>query len=91
MGRNGSEKHPPEQRDRAVRRLYGRYLYGDYCTGALHAATLRETGATSNASLSLIVPRLTSFGEDARGRLYMTSRSYGGRSGAVYRLRAATP
>jgi glucose/arabinose dehydrogenase len=78
-------------RDRAVPRLYGRYLYGDYCTGALHAATLREAGATSNASLSLIVPRLTSFGEDARGRLYMTSRSYGGRSGAVYRLRAATP
>ena len=78
-------------RDRAVPRLYGRYLYGDYCTGALHAATLREAGATSNASLSLIVPRLTSFGEDARGRLYMASRSYGGRRGAVYRLRAATP
>ncbi|MDQ4072478.1 MAG: PQQ-dependent sugar dehydrogenase, partial [Actinomycetota bacterium] len=76
-------------RDRTVPRLYGRYLYGDYCTGALHAATLREAGATTNASLSLIVPRLTSFGEDARGRLYMTSRSYGGRPGAVYRLRAA--
>ncbi|MBA3421829.1 MAG: PQQ-dependent sugar dehydrogenase [Thermoleophilaceae bacterium] len=76
-------------RDRAVPRLYGRYLYGDYCTGALHAATLRAEGATSNASLSLVVPRLTSFGEDAQGRLYMTSRSYGGRRGAVYRLRAA--
>ncbi len=75
-------------RDRAVPRLYGRYLYGDYCTGALHAATLREAGATRNASLSLVVPRLTSFGEDARGRLYMTSRSYGSRPGAVYRMRA---
>ncbi len=75
-------------RDRAISRLYGKYLYGDYCTGALHAAGLRATGATSNAALGLTVPRLTSFGEDARGRLYMTSRSYEGRSGAVYRLRA---
>lgn len=75
-------------RDRAISRLYGKYVYGDYCTGSLHAAGLRETGATSNAALGLTVPRLTSFGEDAQGRLYMTSRSYGRRSGAVYRLRA---
>jgi hypothetical protein len=75
-------------RDRAVPRLYGRCIYSDYCTGALHAATLREAGGTRNASLSLVVPRLTSFGEDSRGRIYMTSRSYEGRPGAVYRLRA---
>jgi glucose/arabinose dehydrogenase len=75
-------------RDRAIRRLYGKYIYGDYCTGALHAAGLRQAGATSNVILGLTVPRLTSFGEDAQGRLYMTSRSYDGRTGAVYRLRA---
>ncbi len=81
-------------RDPGVPALAGRYLYGDYCTGALHAATLREGQATvenagpSNRSLGLIVPRLTSFGEDAQGRIYMTSRSYDGRPGGLYRLRA---
>jgi hypothetical protein len=35
------------------------------------------------------VPRLTSFGEDAQGRVYAASRKYDGRPGAVYRLRAA--
>jgi hypothetical protein len=76
-------------RDPNVSALAGQYLYGDYCTGALHAATLREGGATSNRFLDMVVPRLTGFGEDAQGRVYMTSRSYESRSGAVYRLRAA--
>lgn len=81
-------------RDPAVPRLAGRYIYGDYCTGALHAAVLREgrhpsESESQNRVLDLVVPRLTSFGEDARGRLHMTSRSYGGRPGAVYLLRAA--
>jgi glucose/arabinose dehydrogenase len=75
-------------RDPAVSRLGGKYLYGDYCTGALHAATLSQGGATSNDFLDLIVPRLTGFGEDAQGRIYMTSRSYDGRPGGLYRLRA---
>lgn len=81
-------------RDRAIPSLAGRYVYGDYCTGALHAAVLREGQPTlveessQNRYLRLIVPRLTGFGEDASGRLHMTSRSYGDSSGAVYRLRA---
>jgi glucose/arabinose dehydrogenase len=76
-------------RDPGVARLRGKYLYGDYCTGALHAANLREGGATANESLSLVVPWLTGFGEDARGRVYATSRGMGSTSGAVYRLEAA--
>ncbi len=76
-------------RDPAVPRLAGKYLYGDYCTGAIHATTLREgqpTPDSENRFLDLVVPRLTGFGEDAQGRLHLTSRSYGGRPGAVYRL-----
>ena len=69
-------------RDPTVR-LYGRYVYGDYCTGALHAAILREDDANKHSYLDLVVPWLTGFGEDARGRLYATSRG-----GAVYRLEA---
>ena len=78
-------------RDRAVPALYGRYVYGDYCTGALHGALLGEgvpTPEEDNAVLDLIVPRLTGFGEDGRGSLHATSRAYGTRPGAVYRLRA---
>ena len=82
-------------RDPSVQSLAGRYLYGDYCTGALHSALLREGGSTlqnespRNRSLDLIVPRLTGFGEDTQGRIYVTSREYDGRPGAVYRLQTA--
>jgi len=79
-------------RDPSISRFVGHYFYGDYCTGAIHAATVRDgqrTPDSQNQYLGLVVPRLTSFGEDAQGRLYMTSRSYGTRAGAVYRLSSA--
>jgi glucose/arabinose dehydrogenase len=69
-------------RDRAVPALRGRYLYGDYCTGALHALRRTSTGV-ENAYLGLVVPKLTTFGEDAQGRVYAASRQ-----GTVYRLEA---
>jgi glucose/arabinose dehydrogenase len=68
-------------RDSRLPQLAGQYVYGDYCTGALHTAKLRESGATNKVYLSLVVPRLTSFGEDADGRIYATSWH-----GTVYRL-----
>ena len=79
-------------RDPGVSRLSGRYLYGDYCTGALHAAVLREGAPTlenesaQNRDLKLVVPRLTGFGEDTQGHIYMTSREYDGRPGGIYRI-----
>lgn len=79
-------------RDPGIPALNGRYLYGDYCTGALHAAHLRDgvnTPESRNHVLGLIVPELTSFGEDSQGRIYATSSSFSGRQGAVYQLRAA--
>jgi hypothetical protein len=79
-------------RDRALPRLAGRYVYGDYCTGALHAASLepgQRTPRSRNIDTKLVVPRLTGFGEDAQGRIYATSRKYEDRPGAVYMLRAA--
>ena len=79
-------------RDPTVSRLEGKYIYGDYCTGALHAAVLREGGptlqneSTRNRDLKLVVPRLTGFGEDTQGHIYMTSREYDGRPGGIYRI-----
>jgi glucose/arabinose dehydrogenase len=81
-------------RDPSAATMRGRYLYGDYCTGAIHAALLRagqRTPDRENRYLGLVVPRLTSFGLDAQGHLYMLSRSSGGRPGAVYRLLGSSP
>ena len=69
-------------RDRGVPSLYGRYVYGDYCRGQLFAATLRPGGARNRRALRLRrVGELSSFGEDARGRIYVTSLN-----GPVFRI-----
>jgi len=70
-------------RDRRVPGLYGRYVYGDYCGGRLMSVRLKPGKARSNRSLGITVPSLSSFGEDAVGRVYVTSSE-----GAVYRFAA---
>jgi glucose/arabinose dehydrogenase len=65
-------------RDPALPSLRGQYVYGDLCHGTLRAATLpdgepRDTG--------LEVPSVSSFGEDAQGRVYAVSLE-----GPVFRL-----
>jgi glucose/arabinose dehydrogenase len=73
-------------RDRGVPALYGRYVYGDYCDGHVRAAKLVEGRPVRDASLGLPrVEGLSSFGEDASGRVYVTSLA-----GPVYRLAAAS-
>ena len=63
----------------------GRYVYGDFCKGQLRAARLRAGGARNDRALRLPnVPSLSSFGEDARGRVYVMSLD-----GPVYRIAAA--
>jgi glucose/arabinose dehydrogenase len=69
-------------RDRALGRgVFGRYVYGDLCDGALRVARLRPGRARGDRRLGVQVPRLVSFGEDARGRLYAISLA-----GPVYRI-----
>jgi glucose/arabinose dehydrogenase len=68
-------------RDRSLKALYGRYVYGDYCQPQLRWAKLRAGRATARGTLGLRVPALTSFGQDARGRVYALSQT-----GPVYRL-----
>ena len=71
-------------RDPGVPALAGRYVYGDLCEGRIRAARLRAGRRTRGRVLRLPrVPSLSSFGEDARGRVYATSLE-----GAVYRLAA---
>ena len=70
-------------RDRALRGLYGRYVYGDLCQSRLRLAALRSRGRSPKRVLGLRVPTVVSFGEDARGRVYAVSLN-----GPVYRLAA---
>jgi hypothetical protein len=69
-------------RDPSLRSLYGRYLYGDYCSGELRSfPAIPDRGATDDRPLGLDVPSLSSFGEDDAGHVYATSLD-----GPVYRL-----
>ena len=69
-------------RDESLRSLYGRYLYADFCKGELRSFTARPgQEASDDRALGLTVPMLSSFAEDRRGRIYVTSLE-----GPVYRL-----
>jgi glucose/arabinose dehydrogenase len=72
-------------RDRGVPALFGRYVYGDLCEGRLRAARLRPGRRTRGRVLRRVrqIPSLSSFGEDARGRVYVVSLA-----GPVYRIAA---
>jgi glucose/arabinose dehydrogenase len=65
-------------RDPGLKAWAGRYVFGDLCRGRLQTAKL-PSGKVSDTTLQ--VEQLSSFGEDARGRVYAVSLS-----GPVYRL-----
>jgi glucose/arabinose dehydrogenase len=63
--------------------LSGVYLYGDYCSGWVRSFRYAGGAATENRDWPLLAVSggLSSFGEDARGELYITSLS-----GTLYRV-----
>ncbi|MGN6217814.1 MAG: PQQ-dependent sugar dehydrogenase [Solirubrobacterales bacterium] len=61
--------------------LYGRYVYGDLCTGQIRSLLPALPLAGGDRSEGLKVENLNSFGEDSCGRLYAVSGN-----GPVYRL-----
>jgi glucose/arabinose dehydrogenase len=68
-------------RDRSLKSLYGRYLYGDDCQSQIRSAKLTPRRAVGDSSTGLDVPEMSSFGEDALGRIYAVSLE-----GPVYRF-----
>jgi glucose/arabinose dehydrogenase len=70
-------------RDPALPALHGRYVYGDYCDDRLWSVVLQVPDGQDNRETGLTVANLTSFGEDACGRIYAVSHA-----GPVYRLEA---
>jgi len=72
-------------RDRGLRSLYGRYLWGDLCIGDLRSFTATpEKPARDDRPLGPSVPRLASFGEGVDGTIYVVSIQ-----GPVYELAPA--
>jgi glucose/arabinose dehydrogenase len=72
-------------RDPALRALDGRYVYGDFCLGRLRSARLSAGRASGDRPIAGVpkISQLSSFGEDARGRVYVLSLD-----GPVYRFAA---
>ncbi len=68
-------------RDRSLPSLYGRYLFGDNCRSPIESVKLSRGRAIGLRATGLSVPSASSFGEDARGHIYVCSLQ-----GAVYRL-----
>jgi glucose/arabinose dehydrogenase len=67
--------------ERSFGALRGRYVYGDFCDKRLRVVKLRKGRARGDRALGPRVPATSSFGQDARGRIYVTSVL-----GPVYRL-----
>ncbi|MFN8163253.1 MAG: PQQ-dependent sugar dehydrogenase [Solirubrobacterales bacterium] len=72
-------------RDQSLGGLYGRYLYGDHCTGEIRSFDLANPFG-SDSSEGLTVEELDSFGEDSCGRLYAVSGA-----GRLFRLTGTSP
>jgi glucose/arabinose dehydrogenase len=68
-------------RDRSLRGVYGRYVYGDLCKSGIRSVKLVPGGARGDRGLGVSVSQLVSFGEDAAGHVYAVSLN-----GPVYRL-----
>ncbi len=62
----------------------GRYFFGDYCSGQIWSLSVKDGKATGVKRHSFSVSNLSSFGENARGELFLVSQS-----GTIYRLAAA--
>jgi glucose/arabinose dehydrogenase len=68
-------------RDPRLAGLRGRYVFGDFCKGRVVSARLSPGRARGVRRTSLEVSSLSSFGEDAQGRVYAVSLD-----GPVYRI-----
>jgi glucose/arabinose dehydrogenase len=72
-------------RGSAIPDLAGLYLYGDFCSGQMWAAS-QQAGTWSSTLLEINLPNLTTFGEDSTGELYA-----GTSDGTLYLIAGPTP
>jgi glucose/arabinose dehydrogenase len=60
-------------RDPALAALDGQYVYGDFCQPNLWMAKLRFEGSSDDRQLEAQAQQVSSFGQDADGRIYVVS------------------
>ena len=71
-------------RDPRIKSLFGRYIYADYCRGQIRSLIPAVHGGRKDRSAKLAGrPGISSFGEDARGRIMFASVV----SGDVFRIK----
>ena len=68
-------------RDSSLTGLTGRYLHSDNCNPVIYSVRISSKGASGNRSTGLRLSGVSSFGEDALGRVYVTSLR-----GGVFRI-----
>lgn len=68
-------------RGRQLAGIQGRYFFGDYCSGTVWSFVEKDGKATAVKKYGFKVDQLASFGENARGELYLVSQT-----GSIYRL-----
>lgn len=75
-------------RGTAVTALQGLYFYADYCQGWVRSFRLSGTHVSEETDWATLRPggQITSFGEDARGELYLMTSG-----GKVFRIVASAP
>ncbi len=65
-------------RDRRINSLFGRYVYTDFCRGEIRSLIPTVRGGRKDRSAGLgRQSGISSFGEDARGRIYVANLSTG--------------
>jgi hypothetical protein len=67
-------------------RLSGMFLYADYCTGVISAATQQSNGSWSTRPVFDATFNVSTFGEDFTGEVYVVDYS-----GKIYQITDALP
>jgi glucose/arabinose dehydrogenase len=66
--------------------MVGMYFYGDYCTGTIWGAAQQTNGSWSATTLLSTTLKISTFGEDANGELYIANLN-----GVVYQITDQSP
>ena len=67
-------------------RLYGVYIYGDFCSGRIWGAVGDETGTWASTELIDTDFRISAFGEDESGEIYFSHWTSNDSNGAIYSI-----
>lgn len=70
-----------------IPQLLGTYIYGDFCSGVIHGARFVAGTGWTSAILHSSGMRITTFGEDEDGEIYVADQ----RTGSVHRIAGVIP